>query len=166
MSKGLNIETFTDLRSFFYDGLSRLNKTSSSPIADEVVIYSSDVLEKYSLNSDLYNEALGLNFLKAQHLELFEKKAVYKDVGDTALVLVGYFSPSINSKLISKDYYIKIGQMAYDRMDYIYPDYLDIPRFYKKLAHSFEELTILMKAFAESNTQDPFKHLLLSEKIS
>lgn len=163
MSKGLEIETCTDLRGFFYEGLSRLNNKSLAPVCDEIVIYSSDVLEKHALNANLYKEALGLNFLKAELMEYEQKKKVYKDVADTALVLVGYFSQSINSKLISHDYYIQIGQMAYQRMDSIYPDYLDIPGFYKRLSCSFEGLTTLLKVYSKNNEQDPFKHLLLDE---
>lgn len=163
-SKGTAIETFKDLKSFFYDGLSTLNKKSLIPVGDEVVIYSSEVLEKYSLNCEIFRKALGLNFLEAQLIESHERNRVYKDVGDSALMLVGYFSQSINTKLISKSYYIKIGQMAYSKVDNNFPDYLDIPGFYKSLADSFEGLTHLLKAFSQNNTQDPLRHLFLDSE--
>ena len=91
------------------------------------------------------------------------KKKVYKDVADTSLVLVGYFSNSINKKLVDKSYYIELGKMAYHKMDPYYPDYLDIPGFYKQLSSCFEGITHLLKIFSEKSQQDPFKHLLLNE---
>lgn len=163
MSKGLDIETFKDLRGFFYEELSTLNGKSLRPVSDEVVVYSSDVLENYLLRPDLYKDALGLNYLQAQLMEQKQQKQIYKEVADTALVLVGYFSQSINTKIISHDYYVKIGQMAYKRMDSVYPDYLDVPGFYRILSQSFEGLTTLMRIFSQKNKQDPFKHLLIEE---
>lgn len=163
MSKGLDIQTFKDLRGFFYEGLSGLNKKSLSPVSEEIVVYSSSVLESYLLRPNLYQEPLGLNLLRAELLEQEKQKQVYKDIADTTLVLVGYFSQSINSKIISYDYYVKIGQMAYKKMDNVYPDYLDIPGFYKMLSNSFEGLTTLMRIFSQQNTQDPFKHLLIED---
>ncbi len=163
MSKVLDIETFKDLRGFFYEELSCLNKKSLVPVTDEVVVYSSDVLESYLLRPDLYKDALGLNLLQAELLREDQQKQVYKDVADTALILVGYFSQSINSKIISHDYYVKIGQMAYKRMDSVYPDYLDVPGFYRILSQSFEGLTTLMRIFSQKNIQDPFKHLLIED---
>ena len=94
---------------------------------------------------------------------LEQKRKIYKEVGDTALVFVGYFSKSLQSKLVDSKYYIEIGKMAYKRMDKVYPDYLDIPGFYHKLSHYFEGITTLLKVFADSRRQDPFKHLLLEE---
>lgn len=168
----LDIETFKDLRSFFYQGLSQLNNKSLSPVSDGVLLYSSDVLERLTLSTEFYGvcengklseKILGLNILKAESLESDQKKKVYKDVADTSLVLVGYFSNSINKKLVDKSYYIELGKMAYHKMDPYYPDYLDIPGFYKQLSSCFEGITHLLKIFSEKSQQDPFKHLLLNE---
>lgn len=169
-----NIEIFTDLKSFFYDGLSSINNNSLTPVPEEAVYYSSHVLEKYSLsekyfkiqNGKVSEKILGINFLEAEMLSRDLRQKVYKDVGDTALFLVGYFSNSINTKILNQKYYINLGQMAYSKMDEIYPNYLDIPRFYENLATYFEGVAQLLKAFSLTNTQDPFKHLLLSGDIT
>ena len=64
------------------------------------MLYSSDVLERLTLTKDFYHIAdngkvsdkvLGLDILKAEKFASESKKKVYKDVGDTAMVLVGYF---------------------------------------------------------------------------
>lgn len=170
-SNVLDIKTVTDLRSFFYEGLTKINKQSLSPVSESLLLYSSDVLQKYAHSYLYFNEengkvsekTLGLNILQAESMNKEEKRKIYKDVGDTALVLVGYFPKSINAKLLDKSYYIQIGQMAYKKMDYVYPDYLDIPSFYKKLADCFEGLTHLLHTFSQANFQDPYKHFLLNE---
>jgi hypothetical protein len=168
----LDIETFKDLKSYFYHSLFKLNNKSLSPVPNEALLYSCDALERLTLtteffdvkeNGKLTDKVLGLKILKAEGLESEQKKKIYKDVADTALVLVGYFSSSINNKLVDRNYYIKIGKMAYRKMDPYYPDYLDVPGFYKQLSHCFEGLTYLLNTFADTNKQDPLKHLLLDE---
>ena len=172
---GLELETFVDLKSFFYQGLCGVNAKSLVPVSDELLLYSSDVLERLTLSKNFYDvqengkiaeKVLGLNILKAESLNNEQKKKVYKDVGDTALVLVGYFSNSIKGKMVDKNYYIELGKMAYKKMDPYYPDFLDIPGFYKKLSFCFEGVTHLLNAFSETNKQDPFRHLLVKDLTS
>lgn len=167
----LDIEVFKDLKTFFYQSLIKINGKSLSPIPEGAILYSCDVLERMSLTQDFYElkengkvseKILGLNILKAESLDLEQRKLIYKDVADTALVLVGYFPNSINTKIVDKNYYVELGKVAYKKMDSCYPDYLDIPGFYKQLSLCFEGLTRLLKIFSETNKQDALKRLLLN----
>ena len=98
----------SNLKGFFFEGLSELNKKSLCPIPDSVIFYSSDVLDKFALSQDFFETSegkvrekiLGMKILEAIHLERDEQRKVYKEVGDMTLMVCGYFSQSVNKKMV------------------------------------------------------------------
>ena len=66
------------------------------------------------------------------------------DIGDTALFLCGYFSESLNRRIIDTRYYQEIGEMAYKRLNYMVPDAYEIESFYNLLSKSFGSLTLMI----------------------
>ncbi len=178
MSKSNNtsssIVTVESLKSFFFKELEKLNQTSLCPVPNEALFYSSGVLEKFCV-SDAYfdvNEGkvrekiLGQELLKAPSYAVDNQKRIYRDIGDTALFLCGFFNQSLNSKLVDQSYYIKIGQTAYRRLNSVVPSCFDVPSFYNLLAESFETLIFLLSKLAGLNNQDYLKHLLLGSDTS
>jgi hypothetical protein len=160
--KGSNIDIITvpKLSSYFYDELQSMNKKSKFPVAEELIYYSSEVLEKYCLNVDFNSKVLGLDLLKAKSVSISEQKRMYKEIGDTALVLTGYFSDSISRKLVDKSYYTNLGKIAYRNMNNIKTSFFDIPNFYQMMEAFFESLCVLLKFFA-GNKETNFNKLLL-----
>ncbi len=56
-------------------------------------------------------------WLKANQMdESADKKKSLKQVGDISLFYVGIFSPMFNRKIISLDYYLELGQSAYQHL--------------------------------------------------
>lgn len=163
--KNQNIITFESLKSFFYGELESLNNSSLSPVPQETLFYSSEVLEKYCLSQKFFdtqegrirNKILGEKLLQATKKNFDEQRRLYRDVGDTALILCGYFSESINDKIVDKQYYINIGSIAYRRLNSLQPDCMDIPAFFDLLSKCFESLTLLINSFANKfSLQDSF----------
>ena len=145
-----------NLQGFFFDGLSELNKKSLCPIPESIIYYSSDVLDKFALSEDFFETSdgkvrekiLGMKLLEASSLSSQEQKKIYKDIGDTSLMICGYFSESINKKIVDIQYYSKIGRMAYSHLNNVTPRFLDIPHFYGMVATCFGSLTTLMTILA------------------
>ena len=164
------IITVTDLKSYFYEGLSELNKKLLCPIPEETIFYSSSVLEKYTLSSEFFeqsegkikNKILGFNFLKASQDSKDEQVKIYKDIGDTALVLSGFFSESTKGSLVDEKYYIKIGQLAYKKMYHLERTFFDIPHFYKLMSTCFESASYIIKHFSMQNKEEYLESLLIS----
>lgn len=146
----------TNLKGFFFEGLSELNKKSLCPVPESVIFYSSDVLDKFALSQDFFETSdgkvrekiLGMKLLEATQLERDEQKKVYKEVGDMSLMVCGYFSESVNKKLVDTQYYAQLGKMAYSHLNNVTPTFLDIPSFYAMVATCFESLTTLMTLLA------------------
>lgn len=171
MGKEKSIIETASLQNYFYQNLSDLNKRSLCPVPEEMIYYSSTVMENFSVTGKLFEidegkvkeKVLGLKILEASHKNSLEKKRILKDVGDTALLVCGYFSSSINKKILDSNYYVQLGRMAYGQLNNLAPELLNVPSFYHMMATSFENLTTLIALIAKSNEADPFKHLLIEE---
>jgi len=148
--KGIILES--SLQSFFFDQLMEANNKSLTPVSQETLFYSSDVLNKFSESSNYFEvvegrvreKILGVKLLEAGKLTKEERKRTLKDVGDTALCLCGFFSSSLEKKIIDFSYYKEIGKSAYVKLNNLIPEFLDIPYFYKHLSSSFEGVTTLI----------------------
>ncbi len=74
-------------------------------------------------------------YLKAQNAPLSERLFFLKQIGDRSLYLGGFFKRALQKKIVSLDYYINIGQGAYDYL----AEYHQGETF-KELSYSFEDI--------------------------
>ncbi len=147
----------SSLQCFFFDKLSELNKKSNNPLPNETIYYSSIVMDKFGESEKYFeiiegrvrNKILGQKLLETSNKNKSTQKRDLKDIGDTALLLCGYFSESLNGKLIDGRYYQELGIVAYKNLNSIVPQEFKIPSFYKKLSRSFEMITNMMGIVAK-----------------
>ncbi len=153
----------TSLQSFFFDQLQEINRKFTKPLPQEVIFYSSVVLDQYGESTRYFEiqegkvkeKILGLKLLESSQLNASTQKRVLRDVGDTALMLCGYFGESLNKKLIDVRYYQDLGRMAYERLNNILPEVYQVPDLFSLIARYFKELTELL-SFAASRAHDQF----------
>lgn len=151
----------TSLQSFFFDELSRVNEKSSRPLPKETVFYSSLVLDQYGESGNYFEtvegkvreKILGVKLLEACHLPKQKQMRALRDIGDTALFICGFFSDSLNGKIIDTSYYQQIGRSAYRRLNHFVPDVYETPSFFERLSDSFSGVTVLMNLVAEKMTK-------------
>jgi hypothetical protein len=173
MSKsGLILES--SLQTFFFDHLLEVNNKSIEPLPKETIYYSSLVMDRFGLSQEYFEEVdgkirdkvLGLKLLQSGHFQGKKQQRELKDIGDTALFLCGFFSESVNPKILDLKYYREVGQIAYSRLDAHIPSFYDVQSFYRKLSHQFETLTTLMK-IVQQNTHHDFDdiHMIVSKNL-
>ncbi|MEI8347062.1 MAG: hypothetical protein WCG27_06325, partial [Pseudomonadota bacterium] len=146
----------TSLQSFFFDELQKVNHKSQHPLRNELIFYSSNVMDCLSesdkyfqiIDGKIQEKLLGPKLLQAENLSKAKKKKELKDVGDTALLLCGLFPESLEGKIVDARYYQDLGKMAYSQLDGLVPSFLDMESFYRFLARSFEMMTNLMSIVA------------------
>ncbi len=163
----------TNLKGFFFENLSEINKKSLCPVPESVIYYSSDVLDKFALSQDFFEttegkvreKILGLKLLEATQFSRDEQKKIYKEVGDMSLMVCGYFSESVNKKIVDTQYYAQLGKMAYSHLNNVHPTFLDIPCFYGMVATCFESLTTLMTILATKDRNGVVDNNLIFKKI-
>lgn len=142
----------SSLQTFFFDELLKVNQKFQAPLPNETIFYSSLVMDRFGMSHEYFEtvdgkvreKTLGLKLLESSHLSRRDQQRELKDIGDTALFLCGYFSESVNEKILDIKYYRDVGQMAYRRLDGFVPAFYDIQDFYKQLSDQFDTLTELM----------------------
>lgn len=174
--KSLILES--SLQSFFYTELEKINNKMPGKLPNETIFYSSLVMDKFGDVQKYYEEVegklrektLGVMLLESAQLKGVNKKNKLKDVGDTALLICGFFSESINRKIINLDYYREVGQSAYYQLNNIVPTFYDVPLFYKKLSSNFLQVTNVMGLVAQKtlahNDALESSYLILNKKLS
>ncbi len=176
---GKKIITTANLQGYFFEGLLEINRNSICPLPESIIYYSSNVLDKFALSEHLFeiqegkvrDKILGTKLLEATQLNRDDQMRVYKEVADTSLIVCGYFSESVNRKIVDTSYYAQLGMMAYEHLNNVLPAFLDIPCFYHMVATSFGHVTNLMtilasKERAGSQNELLFKKMMNGESIS
>ena len=168
------IITASNLQGFFFEGLNELNKKSLCPVPESIIFYSSEVLDKFALSQDFFEisegkvreKVLGIKLLEAMQMSREEQRRTYKEVADMSLLVCGYFSQSVNKKIVDTHYYSQLGKMAYGHLNNVTPSFLDIPCFYSMVSTCFESMTTLMANFASKNRYGADNELILRKVMS
>lgn len=169
MVQASNLTLENSLQVFFYDLLIETNKKSMRPLPNEIIYYSSLVMDQFG-NSNRYFEnvdgkirekILGIKLLESSQLPKDQQKNAVKDVGDTSLLVCGYFSNSLNKKIIDTKYYNEIGALAYCRLNSFVPKAYDTPNFFDKIAKNFHQVTNLISLISEKQINDGSDYFLI-----
>lgn len=169
MTQASNLVLENSLQVFFYDLLQEYNRKSQRPLPSEILYYASLVMDNLGSSEKYFEEVegkvkekvLGLKLLESYQLPREKQKTVVKDIGETALVLCGYFSESLNKKIIDTKYYNEIGIRAYGVLDSYVPKAFNTPNFFGKVAKHFVDVTQLITLISESHEQDPEQVFLI-----
>lgn len=148
----------SSLQSYFYDSLQAVNQKSTLPLPNETIYYSSMVMDRFGQSQEYFEESdgklrekiLGTKLLEASQMKSKgAQKRAFKDIGDTALLLCGYFSDSLNKKLVDDRFYREVGQIAYRRLNTIVPNVYEIPSFFNNISKSFDSITMMIDLVAK-----------------
>src|SRR5687767_91349 len=85
------------------------------------------------------DEALGVRFVKALGSGGVKQRDELREVGDLSLFISGFFSDSLNRRLVDVDYYIQLGECAYG----------SLARRDEALGEVFDELSGKFTAFVD-----------------
>lgn len=149
----------TSLQSFFYDQLIEINQKCSRPLPNETIFYSSLVMDQFGESEKYFeiedgrvrDKILGTKLLESSQKSKGEQKRMLKDVGDTALLICGYFSDSLNPKIVDMSYYQELGQIAYRRLNNFVPEFYNYPEFFSVMSDKFQAMTDLMGLLSKHN---------------
>lgn len=99
----------------------RTRKITSSPLANEYLV---KLLTHYISADNLFDETtdsgkktrstLAELYLKATNAESSVRQDLLKKLGDTSLYISGFFSESLNRKVVDVTYYINMGESAFN----------------------------------------------------
>ena len=152
-----SLVTDTSLQGYFLDQLTEVNQKSTVKLPQEALIYSSMVMDRFGESGQYFEviegkpqeKVLGTKLLSIDNMNKEAKKRALRDIGDTSLCLCGFFSDSLNRKIVDSRYYRELGVIAYQRLNSIVPDYYDIPSFFKIISESLNSIIMMMNLVAQ-----------------
>ena len=147
----------TSLQGYFFEELNKINDKSSRPLPQKTIVYSSWVMsnlgesEKYfdTREGKVREKVLGVKLMESGQMSVEQRKRVLWDIGDTSLLLCGYFFKSMNNKIVDISYYQGLGKTAYRRLDAIVPEMYDTNAFFKMLAELFDDMTAVISIVSD-----------------
>lgn len=159
----------SSLQVYFFDVLQEFNRKSINPLPNETIYYSSLVMDKFGLSQHYFEDVdgrvrekvLGIKFLESSQLPKNKQLTTLRDIGETALLLCGYFPDSCNRKIVDTKYYHEIGIMAYKRLNSLVPKAYDVPNFFHNMSRQFSHVTTLMSLVSEKHESDPMDFFLM-----
>ena len=120
--------------------------------------YMVDLLTHFMLTDNLWDEVdqsgrrtremLSESFLRAAGSEPKVKIEKLKKLGDHSLYVSGFFSDSLQRKIIDVDYYVDMGRTAFDTLSTSVEEDT-FAQLYKEMAHRFVELVDVLTLISQ-----------------
>lgn len=140
------------------------------PIRPEFVYYSSLVMDHYGdankyfekVDGKIREKILGIKLMESSQFPKEKQKIILRDIAETSLLLCGYFSDSLNKKIVDTKYYQEIGTLAFMRLNSFQNTAFDIAGFFEKIAKNFNQLTTLMNLVSAQHDENPNNILIIT----
>ena len=108
------------------------------------------------------DKALAIQLLEAVQAMPAQKFSMLKNLGDLALYVSGFFSESLIRKLVGRDYYQKMGHLAYASLSGMAAGdrFLNLKPLFDEMAAKFQTLVNVVSEVAEATQLNNDQNLL------
>jgi len=113
-------------------------------------------LDHFSTDNHLSSSVVALDFLLALNSFGRESGGKMRRVGDECLLLAGLFPERAARKHVSVDYFIKVGQAAYNLLTHTNFQWVYDPKLFTQLSHDFPNLIHVLQTMR--NIHQKFPH--------
>jgi len=105
------------LTEFFRELLQNAMRSQAVQSSEETEFYLVKLLETFAhTERQWWDQPLALEYLESFHSPAVHRYGKLKRVGDTALFMSGLFMESLHRKLVSTEYYMQLGRIAYSHL--------------------------------------------------
>jgi hypothetical protein len=122
---GMDLTAHASLAEFFHEVVTAAIKNQGVDASEPAECYLVNLLATFS-KTPVDDQPLALKMATAVFANPEERVRHLKDVGDTSLYVSGFFSESLQRKLVDVDYYIQMGGAAYG----------ELARYFRAVRHS------------------------------
>lgn len=165
MSKNGNSIIFVSPGEYFHGAVSGAVASLRAEVSDHAQLYLAQLLGKFMTIESLYpTEADGktVDTLTEQLQQaLLEEQAAaraqrLKQLGDFSLYISGFFAHSLKRKLVDVDYYIGMGEVAYENVARL--EKKSKADLFLELAHKFPQFVDILAQISEETGFNPDNH--------
>lgn len=158
----MSLDTGT-LQEFFRERIQALRQRRKVEISDLTEVYLVNLLAGFLFANRLHqtegsqetDEPLALIYARSlQAASIAEQVTLLRLIGDRSLYISGFFADSFNRKIIDIDYYISLGQLAYNEASSVSPygrSGRGLPDIFNELATKFDRLVDLLAEISETS---------------
>jgi primosomal replication protein N len=109
-----------NLFDFFHEQVEAAVVDRKAPVSSDGVVYLSTLLVERSHSEEPAGKTTLVELhIQAAQADRGQQVRCYKDLGDRALFVSGFFAESLRRSTVGVDYYVQMGQAAYDRLAHI-----------------------------------------------
>jgi hypothetical protein len=127
-------------------------------ISDDTSLYLATLLTERARadRPSLPEDTLAELHARAANASPGDQAKTYRELGDRALYLLGYFVESLSRHLVSPDYYAQMGSAAYHRVDLIFKALFSDPfgPVFRELAAMFRECVRIVSVVRDAHRRD------------
>lgn len=110
------MELHANVTEFFRDAVVDALRSQSVTAAEPTEFYLVNLLAEFTKVSKVSEEPLALKMAQVAGAMPDVKAKGLKEIGDTSLVVSGFFGDSLSRSLVDVDYYIAMGGSAYGQL--------------------------------------------------
>lgn len=144
----------TSIREYFREALGTAMRDRAVRLTDEAQVYLVHLLCEFARSENAFagtdhgdKPALALMLQRAQEAEPTEAVRIYKHMGDSSLYLTGFFADSQAATIVSRDYYLSMGETAYSSVaSFLRGSAATSSALFAELADQFTRLVDLLSA--------------------
>ena len=155
------------LYDYFADQVHRVNDHRNLQLSIDAIRYLSAMLVELSKTENVFpwDEPTTLTELHCQANEANPRQALhlYKQLGDHALYISGFFSESLERKTVGVEYYADMGGSAYYRaagLTSLAGDLMALSQIFDELSHRFRHCVGVLSEVAEMDRSDSVEDIV------
>ncbi len=150
----MELKSSSTVAEFFREAITAAIKNQGVATSEPTEFYLVNLLANYT-SAQLDDEPLALKMASAVFASPDERVRHLKEVGDQSLYVSGFFSDSLQRKLVDVDYYIQIGGAAYGELARYFRGYRHSEVFgavYDELGAKFPRFVDVLAEISESTS--------------
>jgi hypothetical protein len=113
------MELHRSASAFFHDAVTESIRELRVDATEPTEFYLVNLLVEFIKSAPDDEEPMALRLAQIQFAAPGEKARGLKDIGDTSLVMTGFFTDSLSRRLVDENYYIAVGEGAYRQLAHL-----------------------------------------------
>ena len=111
----MDLKPHTSVSEFFHEAVSSALKNQGVEASEFTEFYLVNLLSDFA-TQPIDDQPLGLELAEAAFAPPDQRAQKLRGVGDRTLYISGFFSDSLQRRLVDRDYYIRLGGTAYRQL--------------------------------------------------
>ncbi len=144
------------MKEYFREALGSALESSRVSLTEDAQVYLVHLLDEFVRSEKVYagtdhgeRPIFALMMKRAAEANPVEAVRIYKHLGDSSLYLTGFFADAVAREIVSRDYYVSVGESAYSSVaDLARTSRFAQPDLFMELAERFADLVDLFEAMS------------------